>query len=478
MTGGRREMNRLYAVEPTPTTDRLGRRPPPAAAVRRRSASSPWRLAAARRRAPARRAGVVDPDAAAWVAPLAQGPPAAPGREPRHRRRRAAGRRARARARDQPGARQRRRDGRSYTDPVEAAPADQLASLARRWPPTWTPARSRRCVILGGNPVYTAPADLDVRRAPAAKVAAARPPRPLRRRDRGALPLARPRGALPRVVERRARLRRHRHDRPAADRAALRRHGRRTRCSARCCRKQAGQSRLRHRPRLLAAAQRPAGRRDFETFWRKALHDGVVAGHGGSPRSRRPRRPRGRRRHPPPRGAGPRDRLPRPTRRSTTAASPTTAGCRNCRSRITKLTWDNAALHQPGDGASGSASPTERRRRARATAAARCRRRSGSCPATPPAAITVHLGYGRTRAGRVGQRRRLQRLRAPHDRGALGRPRRLGLRKTGERYPLAAHAAPPDDGGPRRSCGRPRSTSSSKNPDFAHDRRRGARRGR
>ena len=39
---------------------------------------------------------------------------------------------------------------------------------------------------------------------------------------------------------------------------------------------------LRHRPRLLAAAQRPAGRRRFDKFWRKALHDGRGGRHGGS----------------------------------------------------------------------------------------------------------------------------------------------------------------------------------------------------
>ena len=43
-----------------------------------------------------------------------------------------------------------------------------------------------------------------------------------------------------------------------------------------------------------------------------------------------------------------------------------------------------------------------RRRRADARAAARCASRSGSRPATAPDTLTLHLGYGRTRAGRVG----------------------------------------------------------------------------
>ncbi len=51
----------------------------------------------------------------------------------------------------------------------------------------------------------------------------AHPPRPLRRRDLAPLPLARRGGAPARGLERRARVRRHRHDPAAAHRAALRR---------------------------------------------------------------------------------------------------------------------------------------------------------------------------------------------------------------------------------------------------------------
>ena len=70
---------------------------------------------------------------------------------------------------------------------------------------------------------------------------------------------------------------------------------------------------------------------------------------------------------------------------------------------LTKLTWDNAALISP----------------ATAAAAARGERRSGRivvhggrtlripvwiAPGHAPDCLTLHLGYGRTRAGRVGNR--------------------------------------------------------------------------
>ena len=69
----------------------------------------------------------------------------------------------------------------------------------------------------------------------------------------------------------------------------------------------------------------------FEKAWRKAVHDGVIAGTApapkavGAPAVPRPPAAVTRRRV--------RGRASRPIRRSTTGASPTTAGCRNCPSR-------------------------------------------------------------------------------------------------------------------------------------------------
>ena len=49
--------------------------------------------------------------------------------------------------------------------------------------PTRAPARCKTLVVLGGNPVYDAPADLDFATAPARSPTD--PPRAARRRDRG-----------------------------------------------------------------------------------------------------------------------------------------------------------------------------------------------------------------------------------------------------------------------------------------------------
>ena len=170
------------------------------------------------------------------------------------------------------------------------------------------------------------------------------------------------------------------------------------------------QQRLRARARALAASE--LGAATSRRAGSRALHDGVVAGTaladevgrrsapGAVDRRRAAGAPRQRARA----------RRSAPTRASATAASPTTAGCRSCRKPLTKLTWDNAALVSPRPRPSSAASRPSRprsghvteRRRAHATAAARSRRRSGSLPGHADGVVTVHLGYGRTRAGRVG----------------------------------------------------------------------------
>ena len=127
----------------------------------------------------------------------------------------------------------------------------------------------------------------------------------------------------------------------------------------------------------------------------------------------------------------------RPTRRSSTAASPTTAGCRSCRSRSRRLTWDNAVIASPAtaDKLKASQSPSfqggehgqiisdvvELKYRGRSVKGALF-----AVAGHPDDCVTVHLGYGRTRAGRVGNRRRLRRQRDPHRRRAVVRRRRRG----------------------------------------------------
>ncbi len=109
----------------------------------------------------------------------------------------------------------------AYTAPVEAESVDRLASL-KALVADMHGAKVKMLVVLGGNPVFTAPADLNIAYA-MEKVALRIRPRPLRRRDVGALPLADPRGPFPRDLERRAGLRRHRDGDAAAHRPALRR---------------------------------------------------------------------------------------------------------------------------------------------------------------------------------------------------------------------------------------------------------------
>ena len=193
-------------------------------------------------------------------------------------------------------------------------------------------ARSTCSLILGGNPAYDAPADLNFAAA-------------LRARSRSRihlglyedetverLPLAHPRGPLPGGLGRRPGLRRHGHDPAAADRAALR-----GPVGASNCSRSSWASRplrLRDRPRLLDEARTLRGR------LRGRLADGRCT-TGSSPGRPRPRRPvdarscRGcrRRRH---RAGGRRagwSSSSGPTRRSGTAGSPTTAGSRSCPSR-------------------------------------------------------------------------------------------------------------------------------------------------
>ena len=116
---------------------------------------------------------------------------------------------------------------------------------------------------------------------------------------------------------------------------------------------------------------------------------------------------------------------------------------------LTKLTWDNAVLVEPGDrrAAEGSAAPgVEGGEHGRSSATSsscsyrgrdRCAARCSPSPGIPTTASRVHLGYGRTRARPRRHRRRLQRLRAPHRRRALVRRAASRSRKTGDSYSLA-----------------------------------------
>ena len=118
-----------------------------------------------------------------------------------------------------------------YTDPVEAEPVDQLQSLSDLVA-DMDAGNVDALVIVGGNPVYTAPADVPF--ADALNKVALRVHLSLYDDETSALCHWQiPEAHFPGGVERRARLRRHGVDRPAAHRAALRRQVRARSCSRR-----------------------------------------------------------------------------------------------------------------------------------------------------------------------------------------------------------------------------------------------------
>ena len=177
-------MNRLYVGREHADAHRRAGRPPPAAAAVARSRRFARALAAelgaaaaaaTALDAPARRVGRRGRDGpaarTAGRALVVAGDAAAAGRP-------------RARARDQRRARQRRPDRRLHRAGRGAARSTSSASLRELVARHGAPGTVELLLILGGNPVFTAPADLDFARARCDKVAAARPPRPVRRRDR------------------------------------------------------------------------------------------------------------------------------------------------------------------------------------------------------------------------------------------------------------------------------------------------------
>ena len=194
------------------------------------------------------------------------------------------------------------------------------------------------------------------------------------------------------------------------------------------------------------ADRRAARRRARSNAWRKWLHDGFIPGRrsqcrdvhrsavrrcGRSPRAAatlRPHRaPAGTCRHRRTRVqrpiAGVRSELPprpddlrRPLRQQRLAAGTAQAGHQ---ADVGQRRADRARAPP-----SGSTSRTATSSRC-STKAGGCACRCGSIPGHAQDAITITLGYGRTRAGRVGNAHRLQRLRAARQRRRRGsaRPR-------------------------------------------------------
>jgi molybdopterin-containing oxidoreductase family iron-sulfur binding subunit len=179
--------------------------------------------------------------------------------------------------------------------------------------------------------------------------------------------------------------------------------------------------------------QRRAPGADFEAFWRRALHDGVLPGTARAPRRVRLRgdwdAP-----PPPPGDPGGLEIVFRPDPHLLDGRFANNAWLQELPRPITKLTWDNAVLLAPATAARlGVANEDVVEVRLGE------RRIEGPVwivPGHAPDAVTLPLGYGRRRGGAVARGAGfdaypLRTAGAPHvARGAA-------LRATGRRYPLA-----------------------------------------
>ncbi len=190
--------------------------------------------------------------------------------------------------------------------------------------------------------------------------------------------------------------------------------------------------------------------KDFELFWRTALHDGVVAGTALPPKRLALRKdfPRVASLGPEQRGAGRGlEILFRPDPTVFDGRFANNGWLQELPKPLTKLTWDNAAFMSPATaerlglsyriGTTGGEHGrvfaevlelTYRGRTVRAPA--------WIVPGHADDCITVHLGYGRTRAGGVGNGTGFNAY-ALQTSDAPGNGAGLEVRKTGEQYPLA-----------------------------------------
>ncbi|MFH1574315.1 MAG: 4Fe-4S dicluster domain-containing protein, partial [Acidobacteriota bacterium] len=137
---------------------------------------------------------------------------------------------------------------------------------------------------------------------------------------------------------------------------------------------------------------------DFERFWRTSLHEGIVSGTSAPARQAVLRSGRS-----PGAAAPPAPGLeicfrPDPTVHDGSFAN--NGWLQEAPKPLTKLTWDNAALLSPATAERLGLSPrdeVEIRYRGRSVVAP-----VWVLPGHADESVTVHLGYGRTRAGRVG----------------------------------------------------------------------------
>src|SRR6185369_2215264 len=147
-----------------------------------------------------------------------------------------------------------------------------------------------------------------------------------------------------------------------------------------------------------SAQATPSG---WEQFWRKSLHDGVIANTQAKPLTAVPRsdatsQPSNQ----PQRTDSEFEIVFRPDPTIHDGRFSNNGWLQELPKPITKLTWDNAAIMNPGDAyrlgvvTGGMVELTYGGRRLQAPVWIQ--------PGHVPGSVTLHLGYGRTQAGRAG----------------------------------------------------------------------------
>jgi molybdopterin-containing oxidoreductase family iron-sulfur binding subunit len=426
VTGGRREMNRLYVVEPTPsvTGSTADHRLPLQAGL-----VGPFALAlAAALHVPGASPSAFSDDFATWIEPLARD-------LERHR-----GTSLVVAGDDQPAAvhaavhainQSLANVGRTvvFTEPVEANPIDQLASL-RQLAADMGAGKVETLVIIDCNPLYTAPADIGFDERLMSKVR-------LRihlglehdetaafchwqvpaahyleswsdaRAGDGTVSLIQPLIA-PLYGGRTA------HDLVGAMLSS----------DASQSSHDTVRAYWQDRTKLQGAG--------FETFWRKALHEGLVPDTGAAVKAvtARPVDPTS-----VPTGSKGREIVFRTDPTVFDGRFANNGWLQELPKPQTKLTWDNAALVSPATAARLGVVSQQvvelvyRGRRVKAPV--------WIVPGQAPDSITVHLGYGRARVGQVGTGAGFNAYALRTSR-ALAFDYGVDVRPTGERYPLAA----------------------------------------
>ncbi len=278
-----------------------------------------------------------------------------------------------------------------YTEPLEIQPVDQIASLGEL-ARDMNAGKVDLLLILGGNPVYNAPSRFRLY----GRIAEGKdiyPCRAASQRDLAQNALAHSRAALPRRLGRRTRIRWNCQYYSASDRTALQFAFADFRCST-------GFFSLRGAPLTRLFAPIGRGRRrskDFESWWRKTLHDGMIAGSALPSISPSANGSFGQNSANPSPGL---ELVFRPDVYMHDGRYANNVWLQELPHPMTKLTWDNAVFLSPR---TAKRLGLVNQHHVELTRGARSVRGSvWILPGQPDESITVNLGWGRTHSGRAG----------------------------------------------------------------------------